>query len=68
MEQNDFTTVVTSYGLLGCGIVLCGRWVPAFFMNLMPRYSTLKMEAQEFSETLKSIYRTTQRHMSDDLT
>jgi hypothetical protein len=26
------------------------------------------MEAQEFSETLKSIYRTTQRHMSDDLT
>jgi hypothetical protein len=34
---------------------------------MVPKYFTLKMEAEDSSEPLVSMYGTMQRHMSDDL-
>jgi hypothetical protein len=43
-----------------------GRYLSAFRRNPLPPYSTLKTEAEYFSETFRNMYQTTQRHILQD--
>jgi hypothetical protein len=43
-----------------------GWWLPVFWRNLLPTYSTVKMEAAGFSKMLVTVNQTTWHHISED--